>query len=448
MKGTIERLRGLGGEIWAWMMYDFANSAFATTILAVIFNQYYARVIAGGPAGTDLDFLGFRFNLPGAALFELSVVFGTVITVIISPFAGIYADLTGGKKRLLVGTLTAGSLFTAALALVRPGEAVLGGLIFGIALACFFLSLNFYNAFLPQICAPADLGLVSGISWAIGYLGGGGCLLLNLMMLENPQILGFPSGIFGIQHVILSVAVWWLVFSLPLILWVRERPASFAVVEKRSRPRRILRHSASVFRDLRLFNQLWTFLLAYIFFTNGIETTISSASIFGNEELGMDTGALIVLFLIVQFTAFPGALLFGVLVDRFGNKISLMISLVVWVAALAWVYNLDIFLDPVREFHAAAVLVGMVMGGSQAAARSLFASFTPVHRSAEFFSFYGIAGRISATLGPLAFAAVNTATRSVRQSILVLVFFFFCGMIVLSRVNEAEGIRQSRSGSV
>jgi UMF1 family MFS transporter len=429
------------------MMYDFANSAFATTILAVIFNQYFAGVIAGGAAGTDFDFFGFRFNLPGAALFELSVLFGTLVTVVVSPFAGIYADLTGSKKKLLVGTLTAGSLFTAALALIQPGEAVFGGFIFGIALACFFLSLNFYNAFLPQICAPADLGLVSGISWAIGYLGGGGCLLLNLIMLENPQVLGFARGTFGIRHVILSVAIWWLVFSLPLILWVRERPASSATAEKRDRPHRILRNLQATFRELRLFNQLWIFLLAYIFFTNGIETTISSASIFGNEELGMDTGALIVLFLIVQFTAFPGAILFGVLVDRFGNKISLMISLSIWLVALAWVYNLGIFLEPVREFQAAAVLVGLVMGGSQAAARSLFASFTPVQRSAEFFSFYGIAGRISATLGPLAFAAVNTATRSVRQSILVLVFFFLCGMIVLSRVHEAEGIRQSRRES-
>ncbi len=442
-----KRLRGLGGEVWAWMMYDFANSAFATTILAVIFNQYFARVIAGGAAGTDFDFLGFRFNLPGAALFELSVLFGTLVTVVVSPFAGIYADMTGSKKRLLVGTLTAGCLSTAALALVQPGEAVLGGFIFGIALACFFLSLNFYNAFLPQICDPHDLGLVSGISWAIGYLGGGGCLLLNLLMLENPQVLGFPRGSFGIQHVILSVSVWWLLFSLPLIFWVRERHTPFSSEEKRDQPHRIWRNLAATFRDLRLFNQLWIFLLAYIFFTNGIETTISSASIFGNEELGMDTGALIVLFLIVQFTAFPGAILFGVLVDRFGNKISLMVSLGVWLAALAWVYNLGIFVEPIREFQAAAVLVGLVMGGSQAAARSLFASFTPVQRSAEFFSFYGIAGRISATLGPLAFAAVNTATRSVRQSILVMAFFFLCGMIVLSRVNEAEGVRQSRCGS-
>lgn len=197
-------------------------------------------------------------------------------------------------------------------------------------------------------------------------------------------------------------------------------------------------------KDLRHFRQLWIFLLAYVFFTNGIETTISSASIFGDEELHMDTAALIQLFLIVQFTAFPGALLFGVLVDKIGNKIALGMSLVVWVVALGWVYNLGTFFSPATEFRIAAVVVGLVMGGSQAAARSLFASFTPPARSAEFFAFYGVAGRVASIMGPLAFAAVNTATRSLRGAIASLIVFFLLGLVILWRVNEAEGMKMAR----
>lgn len=442
------RLKSFSPEVWSWMTYDFANSAFATSVAAVIFNKYFAGVIAGGPTGTDFDFFGWRFNLPGATLFELSVLFGTILTILMSPFVGIYADLKGVRKKLLVWTIFIGGIATAGLSWLGPGDVVLGGVLYGVASCAFLLSVNLYNAFLPQICADKDVGLVSGISWAIGYVGGGLCLLLNLVMLQNPQALGFAPGAFGVGHVVLSVSAWWVLFSLPLILGVRERPPreNTAYAAASARPRQLLANLISTLKDMRHFRQLWIFLLAYVFFTNGIETTINTASIFGDQELGMDSAALIKLFLLVQFTAFPGALLFGLLVDKIGNKKGLAISLLGWLVALLWVYNLGIFTDRIVEFHLAAVLVGLVMGGSQAAARSLFASFTPPDRSAEFFSFYGIAGRIASILGPLSFAAVNTATRSLRAAILVMVVFFALGLGVLTRVNEAEGVMEKGDG--
>jgi UMF1 family MFS transporter len=483
MNPLFKRLNGFGGEVWAWMTYDFANSAFATSLAAVIFNKYFAGTIAGGAAGTDFNVFGLQFNLPGAALFELAILVGTVLTIILGPLLGLYADRTGTRKRFLTLTIIAGCATSALLTLISPGDVILGGLLWGAASAAWLLSVNFYNAFLPQICSEKDLGLVSGISWAIGYIGGGLCLLLNLIMLQNPQLLGFATGTFGIGSVIMTVVVWWGLFSLPIILWVKERPASLIVpvrkcerrqlgrsfrlvrnqtvrfptrfacgndgLEKHSRTDskagiHLWRDMLGTLKDLQNFRQLWIFLLAYVCFTNGIETTISSASIFGDQELHMDTAALITLFLIVQFTAFPGALLFGVIVDRIGNKIALSIALIVWVVALSWVYNLGMFFDPVTEFRIIAVIIGVVMGGSQAAARSLFASFTPPARSAEFFAFYGVAGRVASIMGPLAFAAVNTATRSLRGAIASLIVFFVLGMVVLWRVDEKEGVRAAR----
>ena len=428
------------------MTYDFANSAFATSVAAVIFNKYFAGVVAGGPVGTDFDLFGWRFNLPGATLFELAVLLGTILTIILSPFVGIYADMKGVRKKLLIWTIVIGGAATAELSWLGPGNVVSGAILYGVASCAFLLSVNLYNAFLPQICAEKDVGLVSGISWAIGYVGGGLCLLLNLVMLQNPWALGFAPGTFGVGHVVLSVSAWWVLFSLPIILGLRERQPreSTACAQSSAAPRQLLKDLIATLRDMRHFRQLWIFLLAYVFFTNGIETTVNTASIFGDQELRMDSAALIKLFLLVQFTAFPGALVFGLLADKIGNKKGLAISLVGWLLALLWVYHLGIFTDPLTEFHLAAVLVGLVMGGSQAAARSLFATFTPPDRSAEFFSFYGIAGRIASVLGPLSFAAVNTATRSLRAAILVMVVFFALGLLVLTRVNEDEGRMASK----
>jgi UMF1 family MFS transporter len=442
------RLKSFSPEVWSWMTYDFANSAFATTITAVIFNKYFAGVIAGGAAGTDFNLLGWRFNLPGATLFALAVLIGTILTIILSPFIGIYADKKGARKRLLVWTIFIGAIATAALSWLEPGNVISGAVLYGVASCAFVLSLNLYNAFLPQICAEKDVGLVSGISWAIGYIGGGLCLLLNLMMLQNPQMLGFAPGTFGVGHVVLSVSAWWVLFSLPIMIGLKERPPSRDAAGAATANLGQLRRSLmTTLKDLRHFRPLWIFLLAYVFFTNGIETSISTASIFGDQELRMDSAALIKLFLLVQFAAFPGALLFGLLVDKIGNKKGLAISLIGWMVALLWVYNLGIFTEPIVEFHLAAVLVGLVMGGSQAAARSLFASFTPPARSAEFFSFYGIAGRVSSIMGPLSFAAVNVATRSLRAAILVMVAFFLAGLIVLTQVDEREGTQHRRLDS-
>ena len=443
MNSIVGRLKGFGGEAWAWMSYDFANSAFATSITAVIFNKYYAGVIAGGPQGTDFHLFGRAFNLPGASLFQLSIFFGTILTILLSPFLGIYADLSGKKKKLLIWVTAVGGISTAGLAFIGPGDAIAGGILYGIALCMFLLALNFYNAFLPQICKPRDIGLVSGFSWAIGYIGGGLCLLLNLIMLEKPELLGFEPGTFGMGHVILSVVLWWWVFSLPTFKGVKERLPRPNRATHSPNPRAVIQSLSRTLKEMKRFRQLWIFLLAYLFFTNGIETTISTASIFGDQELHMSTGSLITLFLLVQFTAFPGAILFGFLVDRIGNKKALSLALCIWMLALVWVYNLGYLLDPVTEFHFAAVMVGLVLGGSQAAARSLFASFTPPQRSAEFFSFYGVAGRLASLMGPLSFAAVNIATRSLRHAIIAMLIFFLVGLIILTRINEAEGIRSA-----
>jgi UMF1 family MFS transporter len=430
-------------EVLGWSFYDIANSAFATAILAVIFNKYYAGVVAGGDAGTIFSVLGWEIRVPGVSAFNFAVALSMIIVAVTSPLLGAIADYSGLKKRFLLVYCIFGAVFTALLGTVGPGEVLWGGVLFVIALVGFAGGNVFYNAFLPEIAAHEDLGKVSGMGWALGYIGGGLCLLLNLCMLQYPSILGLgePAPITSVFPV---VGIWWLVFSIPMFVWVRER------APRQSKPagqtyfgigkRRLVK----TFRDIRRFRELWKFLLAYFLFNDGIEMVIIMAAIFGDQVLGMTSGQLILFFLVVQGVAFFGAVGFGYLVDCIGNKLTLIITLLVWTGIVLWAYFIGWLTDPVMEYYVLGVLVGLVMGGSQSAARSMQALFVPVENSAEFFSFFAISGKFASVLGPLLFGLVTLITGSLRLGILVLVVFFIAGMGILMTVNEAKGRQQAR----
>jgi len=417
------------------VMYDFANSAFATTILAVIFNQYFATVVAGGERGVNL----FGFHLHGASFFTFSISLSMVISAVFSPFLGAVADTSGSKKRFLMAFCYTAVLFTGLLYFVHAGDYWMGAIFFIIANIGFSEGNVFYNAFLPEISADQNIGRISGLGWALGYIGGGALLAINLIMLKYPEWLGFPVGYFTVHDCFLSVALWWLIFSLPTFLFLRERTQESPLSSERSYFQEGYRRLQHTLRRIKTFRELTKFLVAYLIYNDGIETVIVMASIFGAEVLGMETGEIILFFLMIQGIAFFGSLVFGFLADAIGNKETIMISLGIWSLIVLWAFRLGIFWNPKTEYWILGVLAAIVLGGSQAASRSLQGIFTPDANSAEFFAFFGVSGKFASVFGPLIYGILIAITGSVRSGILSVLLFFIAGMAILWTVNEKKG---------
>jgi len=421
-------------------MYDFANSAFATTILAVIFNQYFATIVAGGERG--VDFLGFRLH--GASFFTFSVALSMAISAVLSPFLGAVADASASKKRFLMVFCYTALLFTGLLYFVHAGNYWRGAIFFIIANIGFAGGNVYYNAFLPEISTDENIGRISGLGWALGYIGGGALLGINLIMLKYPDRLGFPVGYFTVQDCFLSVALWWLIFSLPTFLFLKERAQKSFPTLRKSHFSEGYQRLRQTFRRIKTFRELTKFLVAYLIYNDGIETVIVMASIFGAEVLGMETGEIILFFLMIQGIAFFGSLIFGFLADAIGNKKAVMISLGIWSLIVLWAFKLGIFWNPKAEYWILGVLAGIVMGGSQAASRSLQGIFTPDANSAEFFGFFAVSGKFASVFGPLIYGILIAITGSVRSGILSVLLFFIVGMAILWTVNEQKGLEEKQ----
>ena len=427
-------------EIFGWAMYDFANSAFATTILAVIFNQYFASVVAGGEKGVEI--LGLRLH--GASFFTFAVSLSMALSAIFSPFLGAVADASNSKKRFLMAFCFAGVLFTGLLYLVHAGDYWIGAIFFIIANIGFAEANVFYNAFLPEISNDQNIGRISGLGWALGYIGGGALLAINLIMLKYPEWLGFPTGYFSVQDCFFSVALWWLIFSLPTFLFLKERSEGSLSRIEGSYFLEGYRRLQHTFRRVKTFRELTKFLIAFLIYNDGIETVIVMASIFGAEVLGMETGEIILFFLMIQGIAFVGALIFGFLADAIGSKRTVMISLGIWSLIVLWAFQLGIIWDPKTEYWILGVLVAVVLGGSQAASRSLQGIFTPDSNSAEFFAFFGVSGKFASIFGPLIYGILIAITGSVRSGVLSVLLFFVIGMAILWTVNEKKGMEEKQ----
>ncbi|MBC8230535.1 MFS transporter [bacterium] len=425
-------------EIIGWSMYDFANSAFATTILAVIFNKYFAAVVAGGEEGVNI--LGYQLH--GAAFFTFTVSVAMAIVALSAPVLGAIADFSGAKKRFLAVFCYVAVIFTGLLYFIGEGDYWLGALFFIIANVSFASSNVFYNALLPEITTDENIGKVSGWGWGLGYIGGGLLLLLNFIMLEYPKLIGFSADTFTIGHCFLSVSIWWGIFAIPLFLWVRERAEKKRLAEGQTYIRIGFGRLKKTFLEIRHFKELTKFLISYLIYNDGIQTVIIMASIFGDEVLKMETGELITFFLMVQGTAFVGSLIFGYLADWLGNKKTVIISLFVWSFVVIWAFRLGIIWDAKTEYWILGVLAGMVLGGSQAASRALMVTFTPKANSAEFFGFFAVAGKFASIFGSLIYGVILALTGSLETGILSLIVFFVFGMFFLFLVNEKKGMEE------
>ena len=417
-------------------MYDFANSAFATTISSVVFNVYFTKVIVGD-GGAEI----FGHNIPASSLWGYTVSLSILLVVFTAPILGAIADFSGTKKRFLFLYCYLGCLFTGLLFFAEEGDYIFAMIFYMLANYCFAGSLGFYNAFLPEISTKENIGRISGFGWAIGFIGGGILLAINLVMIRNPQLLGIPDeDNLPVRFVILSVAIWWAVFSVFTFLLVREKTKGNPLPRGENYISIGFKRLVLTLKKIRQHKELFKFLVSFLIYNEGIETVIVMAAIFGSEILGMSQSEIVTLFLLGQIVAFCGSLLLGYLADKYGNKKAIILSLIIWCVLVIWAY----FMKTRFEFWTIGVFIAFILGGSQAVSRSLFGLFTPRENTAEFFGFYALGGKFSSAIGPFTFAFIRHAFDSIRIAIIALIVFFALGLLFLLFVNEKRGIEESR----
>jgi len=411
-------------KVISWCMYDWANSAFATTVMAAILPVYYSKV-----AGA---------SLPGntaTVYWAYTTAIALLITAFIAPIMGALADFLRIKKRLLMIFASIGIFFTTLLYLVMTGDWFIASLFFIFGNVGFATSEVFYNSMLPSVAKPQDINRVSTKGYALGYLGGGILLAINVAMLNLIDDKEFAS-----RLCFVTVGIWWAVFTIPLIRNIKETPRKNSIAKKFNPLYIGFRRVKKTFNELRQYRQLLIFLIAFWIYNDGIGTIIKMATIYG-AEIGIGTNDLIGALLMTQFVGIPFAILFGRLAGVIGTKRSIYIGLVVYTLISIGAY----FMTKGIHFWILAFCVALVQGGTQGLSRSLFASMLPKSKTAEFFGFYGMSSKFAGIIGPLIFAVVGQLTGTSRLSIVSLVVFFIVGAFVLSKVDVEEGIRKAQN---
>jgi UMF1 family MFS transporter len=405
----------------AWALYDWANSAFATTVMAgffpVFFRQYWST-------GAEAAISTFRLGMAnGIASFVIAVL---------APWLGAIADRSGSRVRLLALSTVLGAAATGGLYLVEAGHWQLAALLYGLASVGFWSGVTFCDSLLLDVAARDELDLVSAYGYSLGYIGGGLLFALNVLMTLKPELFGLQSASEAVRLSFVTVAIWWLLFSLPLLLFVREAQPP--------QPLGILAAARAGWRELlvtiahiRAYRPLVWFLLAYWLYIDGVNTVIKMAVDYG-MSLGFPQESLIKALLVTQFVAFPAALAFGWLGSRIGAANGIFIALAVYAGATLGAYGLD----SVSEFYGLAVTVGLVQGGIQSLSRSYFGALVPAGKQGEFFGFYNMMGKFAAVLGPLLVGVTALATGSTRAGILSVLVLFVAGAALLWQARRVE----------
>jgi UMF1 family MFS transporter len=429
---VLERLGLHRPELRAWAMYDWANSAFVTTVVAAVFPIYYAQVAAAPLTPDDAAFF-----------FSAATTVALAIIAVLSPILGAMADYAAVKKPMLAVFLAIGVIATAAMFFIYRGDWVLALALFMLGNIGLFGTFTFYDSLLPHIARDDELDRVSTAGYAIGYLGGGLLLALNLAWIQKPAWFGIPDAGAAVRLSFLSVAIWWLIFSMPLFRRVPEPPLASADLTKRPS----LGEAVGVafvrlgltLRELSRFRHAFLMLLAFLIYNDGIGTIIRMATLYATQ-IGIASGDLILALLIVQFVGIPFSFAFGSLAARIGTKRAIFLALIVYIA----ITMLGFFMSKAWHFYALAILVGTVQGGSQALSRSLFASMIPKDKSSEFFGFFSVSDKFAGILGPLFFAISIKLFGSIRSAILSVILFFAVGAWLLTKVDVEEGERAAR----
>jgi UMF1 family MFS transporter len=425
---TLLNKLGLGRrDLRAWAMYDWANSAYQTTIIAAIFPVYFYNVIASELPPAD-----------ATSRFAWATTIAVVIVAVVAPLLGAIADYAAVKKKMLAAFMLMGVASTLAMYWLTKGDAMLALTLFVIGNIGVAGSIVFYESLLPHLVSEDELDRVSSAGYAIGYLGGGVLLAVNVVMMQKPELFGLPDRLTAVRVSLASVGIWWLLFSLPLFRQVPEPPRAIEKDEKETGNVFLIgvRRLVETFQELRRYKQAFLMLVAFLIYNDGIQTMIRMAAIYGSS-IGIDESALIV----AQFVGVPFAFLFGHIAGKIGAKAAVFVGLAVY----AFISVVGYFMSTATHFFILAILVGMVQGGTQALSRSMFASMIPKHKSSEFFAFFGVFERYAGILGPLIFAAMVQATGSSRNAILAVLGFFVVGGAILVFVNVDEGRRAARA---
>ena len=431
MSRVLQRLGLDRPELRAWAMYDCANSAFWTTVIVAVFPPFFSDYAAAGLQPAD-----------ATARFAWVTTIAVAISAFLGPVFGAVADYRAMKKRLLAAFMIVGVTATLMMITIGEGEWLYAGVLFGIANVAVAMTLVFHESLLPHVAAPREMDRVATGSYALGFLGGGVLLIVNLAWILRPSAFGLPDTVAAIKLSLASVGVWWFAFTLPLLRRVPEPPAADGASHGENLLRLAFAGAWNTLRELRGYPHAFLMLIAFLLYNDGIQTIIRMAAIYG-AEVGIDRNAQIAAFIIVQFVGIPFTLMFGALADRIGAKRAIFISLVVYVG----ISILGYFLRTTWHFFALAFLVGMVQGGSQALSRSLFARMIPKHRSSEYFGFFSVFEKFAGVFGPALFAASVTLFGSSRAAVLSVIVFFVAGALLLTRVDVAAGEAQAAGAS-
>jgi UMF1 family MFS transporter len=411
-------------KVVAWALYDWGNSAFATTVLAAFFPAFYKQYWS---VGVDTSTSTFQLGM-GHAL-------ASALIVVLAPVLGAIADSGGSKKRFLAAFALLGVGMTAALGAVAEGQWLLAIAVFVLANVGFSAANAFYDSLLVSVSRPEQFDIVSAFGFALGYIGGGLLFTFNLATVVWPEFFGLADATEAVRLSFFCVAVWWLLFSVPLMVYVPEprgRVSDGAAQAIRSGLRQLL----DTLHEIRRLRVVLTFLIAYWLYIDGVHTIVRMAVDYG-MALGFHMEQLLTALLITQFVAFPSALFFGFLGGRIGAKAAILIAIGVYIVTTVGA----VFMDEVRDFYVLAVVIGLVQGGVQSLSRSMYARLIPADKSAEYFGFYNMLGKFAAILGPLMVGFASLATGSPRLSLLSIVVLFVAGAALLYHVDESRGAR-------
>ncbi len=419
-------------------MYDWATNGYQVTTASALFPVFFVEHIV--PEGFSI----FGREVPASGLWGLALATAAILVFMMAPVLGAIADYTLLKRKFLMAFAWGGCLFASLLFFATPGLVWLSLLTFVAAQVCYTAGNVFYNAFIPSLAADEDMDDLSGRGFAYGYMGGALQFTLALGLVSGHDLIGLSAEM-AVRIALLSAGLWWLGFSAYTFLHLRETPPPGFRETTFSNPFAAIRHGTrqtwAITRRLPRFPALLLFLVAFFCYNDGIQTVIGVSAAYGKDELELGTQAIMITFLIVQFVAFGGALLFSRLAAIMGTKNALLLSLVVWSGVVVYAY----FLQPgaIVGFFVLGLIVGLVLGGNQALSRSLFASMIPRESSANFFGFFTVFHKLSAILGPLLFGGLAILFGSSRPAILAIIVFFIVGGLLLACV-DVEKARKSR----
>jgi len=440
-------------EIFGWAMYDWANSAFSTTVGTVFLGPYLAT-LAQNAATASQDGVARILGIPIApdSFFPYCISLSVGMQVLFLPILGAIADYSHRRKQMMQLFATIGAIATILMFFTTAPVWWLGGLLFIVANLAFGAAMVFYNSYLPDIASEDQRDRVSSYGWAMGYLGDGLLLILNLAFYMFSDKLGVPQPL-AIRINLASAGIWWLSFSFFTWVRLRARHAVKQLPKGETYARVGFRQLWSTVKEMKNFPETLKYLLAYFLYNDGIQTVIAVSSTFAAAPLirggvGMDQSTLIIVILMIQFMAFFGALLWGKLAYWVGAKRSIIVSLVIWAGVVIYAYFGLKGESRVLEFFIMGAFIALVMGGSQAISRSLYAQIIPSGKHAEYYSFYEISERGTSWIGPLLFGLMNQVFGSLRPAILSLIFFFVMGLIILPIVNVKKAVEDVRAYEV